>query len=168
MDTLTARIVGLDRGKLDEFWNTNLDHAGNAAEPFLDEVGAWPLRCCLRDSRPGDELVIVAWSPFPWRGPYAETGPVVLHAQPCQQAERDDEIPPQFRGRRQILRPYGKDQRIAYDHTRLIEAEDDLEATILQLLAIDDIVFIHARNVLSGCYSFTIERSVEEAFVQPL
>jgi len=26
------------------------------------------------------------------------------------------------------------------------------------LLTVDDIVFVHARNVLSGCYSFTVER----------
>ena len=158
MDTVTARIVGLDPEQLDEFWNTALDHNGNAAEPFIDDTGAWPLRCCLRDSRPGDELAIVAWSPFPDRGPYAETGPVVLHAKTCLGPESGD-VPAQFRNRRQILRPYGKDQRIAYDHIRLLEADDDIEVAIADLIANDDIVFVHARNVLSGCYSFTIQRS---------
>lgn len=86
--------------------DTKRDHAGNAAEPFIDDdAGGWPLRCCLRDSLPGDDLAIVAWSPFPWRGPYAETGPVVLHAQLCDRAEGFERVPAQFRGRRQILRP---------------------------------------------------------------
>lgn len=107
----------------------------------------------------GDELAIVAWSPFPWRGPFAETGPVVLHAQPCSGPDSDHEVPPQFRGSRQILRPYGSDHRIAYDHTRLVEPDEDLETMIRELLEVDDIVFIHARNVLAGCYSFTVERS---------
>ncbi|MDQ4038222.1 MAG: DUF1203 domain-containing protein [Actinomycetota bacterium] len=159
MAPLSARIVGLEPKRLDEFWNTKLDHAGNAAEPFLDDAGGWPLRCCLRDSAPGDELAIVAWSPFPWRGPYAETGPVVVHARPCDLSEGFDEVPAQFRGRRQILRPYGTDQRIAYDQVRLIEADEDLEAAIAELLAVEDIDFVHARNVLAGCYSFTIERA---------
>ncbi len=174
METITTRVVGLDRRQLDEFWKTRLDHAGNTAEPFIDDSGGWPLRCCLRDSQPGDDLVIVAWSPFPWRGPYAEIGPVVLHSRPCEPPAGDGEVPPQFRRRRQILRPYDQDRRIAYEHIRLLEADDDLEAAIHELLAIDEIVVVHARNVLSGCYSFTIERSassgrsVEETLVELL
>lgn len=158
MDTVTARVMGLDRRQLDEFWSTKLDHAGNTVESFVDESGEWPLRCCLRDSRPGDELAIVAWSPFPWRGPYAEVGPVVVHAHPCAGAEWGDDVPPQFHGRRQILRPYGKDRRVAYDYIRLIEADNDLAAAIAELLDIEEIDFVQARNVLSGCYSFTVER----------
>lgn len=158
MDTLPARIVGLDRRQLDEFWSTKLDHAGNIVEPFVDETGDWPLRCCLRDSSSGDELAIVAWSPFPWNDPYAETGPVVVHAHPCPGAEWDDELPPQFRACRQILRPYGRDRRIAYDHIMLVEADGDIAAAIADLLEVEDIVFVQARNVLSGCFSFTIER----------
>ncbi len=152
------RIVGLDPAQLDEFWRTRRDHQGNTPPPFVDGNGGWPLRCCLRDSRPGDQLVTVAWSPFPWRGPYAESGPVVLHAQDCGTPDRDDQVPTQFHGRRQILRPYGVDRRIAYDHCRFVEPDDDLSATIVELLDVEDIVFIHARNVPSGCYSFTVQR----------
>ncbi|MGQ0842230.1 DUF1203 domain-containing protein [Actinokineospora sp.] len=148
---------GLATNQLDEFWTTKLDHLGLPMDPFTDDTGGWPLRCCLRDSPPGDEVAIVAWSPFPWRGAYAETGPIVVHATPCDPAPRDA-LPAQFRGRRQILRPYGPDHRIAYDHTRLVEPDDDLDAAIAELLAVDEITFIHARNVLSGCYSFTVER----------
>jgi hypothetical protein len=152
------RITGLDETQLDDFWRTGRDHAGNPATPFVDDAGRWPLRCCLTDSAAGDELAIVAWSPFPWRGPYAETGPVVVHARPCPGAGVRDRVPVQFRGRRQVLRPYGWDRRIAYDHARLVEADGDLDGALAELLAVDDVAFVQSRNVLAGCYSFTAER----------
>ncbi len=79
---------------------------------------------------------------------------------PCKEADeqRDDVVPSQFAGRRQILRPYGRDQRITYAHCRLIEQGEDIDRAIADLLDIDNIVFVQARNVLSGCYSFTAER----------
>jgi Protein of unknown function (DUF1203) len=153
-----VRIVGLRQPALNVLWSTRHDHAGNAVESFTDEAGGWPLRCCLRDSRPGEELAVVAWSPFSWRGPYAEIGPVVLHFSPCDGPDREDEVPSQFRPRQQILRPYDHAQTIAYTHTRLVESGDDLEKAITELLAIGDIAFVQARNVLAGCYSFTAER----------
>ncbi len=157
MSTQAIRVVGISDSQLKTFWQTGVDHAGNTAEPFADEQGGWPLRCCLRDSRTGEELAIVAWSPFPWAGPYAETGPIVVHTQPCR-PHPDDRLPAQFHDRRQVLRPYSTDRRIAYDHIRVVQPYDDLDADVAALLARDDIAFVHARNVLSGCYSFTVER----------
>jgi len=148
--------VGLDEEQLEAFWRTGRDHAGNIAEPFVDREGGWPLRCCLRDSRAGEELAIVAWSPFRWRGPYAEVGPIVVHAQPCESRHEGGQVPVQFRTRRQILRPYGRDRRIAYDRLRLVRPDGDIDRAIAELL---DIAFVQVRNPLSGCYSFAVERA---------
>jgi hypothetical protein len=148
------RIVGLDETQLQELWRTGLDHGGNPIEPFEDTAGGWNLRCCLRDSRRDDELAVVAWSPFPWRTPYAETGPIVVHARPCTARHSGPAVPVEFRSRRQLLRPYGPDRRIAYDHAGIVEADEDLDAAIDRLLARADVAFVHARSVLSGCYSF--------------
>ena len=149
------RIDGLGEAELGEVWSSRQDHGGNAVEAFVDQGGGWPLRCCLRDSAAGDELAIVAWSPFPWSGPYAEVGPVVIHANRCDDRYRGDRVPEQFRGRAQILRPYDHDRRIAYDLIRHLGPDDDLDAAIAELLANPGVSFLQARNVLSGCYSFT-------------
>lgn len=152
---MTWRIEGLDEEKLAEVWSSGRDHGGNAVEAFVDQDGGWPLRCCLRDSKAGDELAIVAWNPFPWSGPYAEVGPVVIHASGCEDRHLGDRVPDQFRGRAQILRPYGHDRRIAYDLICHLGPDDDLDAAIAELLANPDVSFLQARNVMSGCYSFT-------------
>ena len=122
---------------------------------FVDQDGGWPLRCCLRDSKAGDELAIVAWNPFPWSGPYAAVGPVVIHASGCEDRHLGDRVPDQFRGRAQILRPYSHDLRIAYDLILHLGPDDDLDAAIAELLANPAVSFLQARNVMSGCYSFT-------------
>ncbi|MGD9704799.1 MAG: DUF1203 domain-containing protein [Acidimicrobiia bacterium] len=151
-------IEGLDPQALHDLRTTAIDHGGNTVEPFIDADGGWPLRCCLTDSARGDELAIVAWSPFPWRGPYRETGPIVIHARPCAGADGTTEVPSQFLGRRQLLRPYGHDRRIAYDHVVIVEPDGSLPSVLGALLGNDEIDFVHVRNVNAGCYSFTARR----------
>ena len=148
------RVSGLELEALTTLWTTRVDHLGNAVEPFVDEEGGWPLRCCLIDSRPGDEIAIVAWSPFPWDGPFAEVGPIVVHADPCR-GNQWAGVPPQFEQRRQLLRPYTRQRRIAYDAVRIVEPDESLESALAELLAREEVELVHARNVLAGCYSFT-------------
>ena len=57
--------------------------AADAARTFVDDDGGRPLRCCLRDSRPGERLALVAVTPEGPQGAYRETGPVFLHADGC-------------------------------------------------------------------------------------
>jgi hypothetical protein len=150
-------VTGLDPDQLADLRATLLDHGGNAVDVFTDTEGGWPLRCCLRDSKAGDRLAIVAWCPFPWRGAYAEMGPVVVHADDCD-AHDHDEVPAQFEQRRQLVRPYTPDHRIAYDLVTIVEPDSGLGNVIDQLLDRDDVERVVVRNVLAGCYSFTATR----------
>lgn len=148
------RISGIDLSELEAAIATGLDHAGNTIEPFTDDAGGWPLRCCLSDSDAGDEIAIIAWSPFPWKGAYAETGPVVVHTSGCPSAA-PNELPDDFDARPMVLRPYGPDQRIAYHRVRHVDGGSSLMAELESLLDEDDVVFVHGRNVTGGCYAFT-------------
>ena len=152
-------ICGADPARLADLRRTGVDHGGNAVEPFVDRDGGWPLRCCLTDSLPGDVLAIVAWGPFEWRGPYAETGPIVVHADPCGGVAGDG-VPPQFLTRRQLVRPYGTDRRIAYDDIVIVEPDGSLPDVLADVLSRDGIEVALVRNVLAGCYSFTARRRV--------
>ena len=156
--TPTIRIDAIDPTELAALRASGVDHGGNPVEAFTDDEGGWPLRCCLTDSRPGDELAIVAWSPFPWRGPYAEVGPIVVHARDCGGAA-DGGVPAQFLTRRQHVRPYGHDRRIAYDLTGVVDGDGSLPDRLAALLARDEVDFVHVRNVGAGCYSFTARRA---------
>ena len=153
--THTTTFRGIDAGELAAALDAGLDHGGNAIEPFTDDAGGWPLRCCLEDSVAGDQLAIIAWSPFPWKGAYAETGPIVVHAAGCRGPASVDTLPGDFDARPMVLRPYGHDRMIAYHRVRHIAAGDSLAAHVAELLAEDDVDFVHARNVTGGCYAFT-------------
>lgn len=129
------------------------DHSGNAITAFVDGDGGWNLRCCLRDSAIGERIAIVAWSPFPWSGPYAECGPIVVHAQPCGGYD-ETRFPVDFHDRRQVVRPYLQDQTLDYDRAAIIEPGAGLEDHIHLLLQDTRIAFVHSRSMLSGCFSF--------------
>ncbi len=49
-----------------------------------------PCRHCLRNVEAGRDYLILAYRPFPALQPYAETGPIFLHAEPCERALETD------------------------------------------------------------------------------
>jgi hypothetical protein len=153
-----VEIDGADLAELTVARSSGIDHGGNPVEPFVDAEGGWPLRCCLTDSEPGEQLAIVAWCPFPWSGAYAEVGPIVVHAVACA-GPITSGLPGQFLSRPQIVRPYGHDRRIAYDHAALVEPDGSLPTVLRGLLSRDEVDFVIVRNVKAGCYSFTARRS---------
>ena len=159
--TETKQIVfrGVDPEELARVLTSGVDHGGNVVEPFTDADGGWPLRCCLQRSQPGDEIAIIAWSPFDWHGPYRETGPVVVHTRDCAGiADPIAELPHELDATPMTLRPYGPDHRIAYDHVRHIGCGHSLTREVEALLEIDGIEMVHGRNVRGGCWAFTAQR----------
>lgn len=161
MTTTTYEVSGLDPETLAELLATGVDHSGTPVEPFEDTEGGWPLRCCLTDSQPGDQLAIVAFSLFPWQGAYRETGPVVVHVAGCPGAP-EGSLPQQFEQRRQVLRAYGDAAGRAhtqiYDLHCIVGPGAGLGDAIATILDDDRVEFVQARNVLPGCYSFTARR----------
>jgi len=153
-----VEVISANPSQLAALRSTGTDHGGNPVEIFVDRDGGWPLRCCLTDSQIGDRIAIVAWSPFPWSGPYAEVGPIVIHAADCG-GRQTKSVPAQFLNRRQLLRPYGHDERIAYDDIVIVEGDGSLPDALATLLSHDHIDFVLARNVQSGCWSFTAQRA---------
>ena len=157
MHTSHHVVVALDPSRLAAMRETGVDHGGNAVEPFADDAGGWALRCCLRDSHVGERLAIVAWQPFTWYGVYAETGPVVVHVDACDGYDAGV-VPPEFEDRRQIVRPYTADHRIAYDLIRLVEVEESLTDALAEVFEHDEVESVLVRNVFAGCMSFEVVR----------
>ena len=152
-------FTGIPVAELGRVLTSGVDHDGNSIEPFVDPDGGWPLRCCLADSRVGDRLAIIAWSHADVRGPYRETGPIVVHADGCAGAPSLSTLPDQLDGRLMFLRPYDRDHRIVYDSVTLVDPDDSNSAAAARLLARPEIEFIHGRNYRGGCYAFTARRT---------
>ncbi|MGH8836837.1 MAG: DUF1203 domain-containing protein [Actinomycetes bacterium] len=133
-----------------------IDDLGNPVVSEVDTEGGSPLRCCLRDATPGERVAAIGYNPFPWSGPYAETGPVFIHADECPGYQELHSYPAGFRHRRQIFRAYSAQRRIV---DAVIVAGADAEAALTELLARLDVDFVHSRNVAYGCYMFTVRRN---------
>ncbi|MEM7642433.1 MAG: DUF1203 domain-containing protein, partial [Pseudomonadota bacterium] len=68
------------------------DANGRPAERAISNGNGNPCRACLRNIDAGDPMLILAARPFPELQPYAETGPIFLHAEACAPWQ-DDGIP---------------------------------------------------------------------------
>ena len=143
-----------------------VDDAGRAPLPVTDPDGGSPVRCCLRASRPGEELLLVSYAPLRrWaaeRGidpaAYDEVGPVFIHPSACAGPDGSG-YPDELRGSPRVMRAYGADGRIV--DGRLVSAGEDPEPVIDELLADERVAVVHARALGFGCFTFAIERSDE-------
>ena len=130
--------------------------AADATRTFIEEEGGAPLRCCLRDSRAGERIALVAVTPEGPQGAYRETGPVFLHADGCA-GPTDTGYPEEFRHRTQVFRAYDHAGVIVGGH--VVPAGTGQEEAAAGLLADPDVAFLQTRNVVFGCYMLTIKRS---------
>lgn len=152
---MTFRVRAIPAGQLDRVRAAGRDDLGNELHPRPAEGGE-PLRCCLRDADPAEPVVLVGYRPSHLGGPYAETGPVFVHAEPCPGYPAPRAYPAGFRTRRQVFRSYGPDGRIVDAE---VVAGADAEAAIARLLARPEVDRIDSRNVAYGCYMFRVERA---------
>ena len=103
----TEEVRRLQRGGPDAY--------GFAPERKTSDGDGVPCRHCLGNVAAGNDYLIVAYRPFPALQPYAETGPIFLHADECQRAPEDEALPELFtRTKDYIVRGDGPDDRIVY------------------------------------------------------
>jgi len=153
----TFRVQALSCDRLEAIKYSGTDDGGNCVFPARTAQGGEPLRCCLKIARPGEQILLVAYRPFNKPSPYAETGPVFVHAESCAGYRRYDLYPDEFRGRPQVFRCYDTDGNIVGG--RFAEPTDDVEAVIEELFADPTVEYIHTRNVVYGCYMLELRRS---------
>lgn len=141
------------------YWSGAVDAYGHPPEVHISQGGGVPCRHCLQGVAEGEPYLILAYRPFPQRQPYAETGPIFLHAEPCERYPETDRIPPMILSREpRLLKGYGDNDRIVYG-TGEIVASADLAAAAAKILARDDISYVHVRSALNNCFSCRVDRA---------
>lgn len=120
--------------------------------------GRAPCRHCLEDIAEGEPMLVAALRPFPRPQPYAEVGPIFLHADACPRGGGDDRIPPFLDSPEYIVRGYGRDDRIAYGTGRIV-ATPDIPRIAGELLDDARIAYVHVRSATNNCYHCRIERA---------
>jgi len=134
------------------------DANGQPAERDVSDGAGVPCRHCLSEVAAGEPYLILAHRPFPTPQPYAELGPIFLHAGPCRRHPDSAETPAMLLGwERLLIRGYGQDDRIVYG-SRQIVATGDLAASAQALLARPDTAYVHVRSASNNCYQCRIER----------
>jgi len=141
-------------GELDAIRAAGRDEAGNPLGVQVDQDGGAPLRCCLRESRPGERMLLIAYTPPGTAGAYAERGPVFVHAERCDGYLTPRDYPPGLAHRQQVVRAYDGQGRIA---DGMLAADGrQAQAVITALLGRPGVELVHLRNVGYGCYNFAV------------
>ncbi|MGA3215009.1 MAG: DUF1203 domain-containing protein [Acidimicrobiales bacterium] len=150
-------VEALPTQRLEAIRRTGFDDAGNTLSKAGQAEGGEPLRCCLRLAEPGEQVLLIAYRPFDRPGPYAETGPVFVHAAARSGYGHPSAYPEAFRDRPQVFRAYDADGVIVKGE--LCGAKDSAEDVIAEMFEDDKLERIHTRNVLFGCYMLQIRRT---------
>jgi len=155
--TVPLHVAALPLDDLARIRSRGEDDFGNPLiVTTVADAGGSPLRCCLREAKGGERIALISYQPSKIGGPYAEVGPVFIHAEECAGYTEKDRYPHGFRHRRQLLRAYDDAGRIV--DAEIAENGDAAEALCASFFLRPDIAYIHSRNVLWGCYMFTIQR----------
>jgi len=120
-----------------------------------DSPTGYPCRHCLRFAQPGERVILFPYAAISPGHPYSESGPIFVHAEPCQRYATTREFPADFRKGR-AMRAYNS----KFD---MIDAEvvngNEPELLIEKLFQNPETAFVDARSVTRGCYTFRIRRA---------
>lgn len=154
---MTIRFSALDTERVSAWRAGAPDANGQPAERQTAPVGGLPCRHCLAMIDAGELLLILAHRPFPAPQPYAEVGPIFLHARICQQGGGDDRVPAFLASPRYIVRGYGADDRIVYG-TGAIVATAEIPSHAERLFEDQRVAYAHVRSATNNCFHCRIDR----------
>ena len=114
-----------------------------------------PCRHCLRWAQPGEQVVLFPYASIAPGRPYAESGPIFVHAAPCERYQAIDEFPAAFRQGR-VIRAYDREQNMIAGE--IVNGREP-ETVIEKLFENPETEFIQVRSADRGCYTFGIARA---------
>ena len=155
MKTSTLHIVPLPTEVAEEARRAVQSGAEDHTVIMVDSATGYPCRHCLRWAQPGERVILFPYASIPAGHPYSETGPIFVHAEPCERYDATREYPAEFRNGR-AFRAYNANYN-------MIDAEvangSELEAVIEKLFQNPVTAFVDARSVTRGCFTFRIQRA---------
>ena len=154
---MTIRFAALPTDRVRALQHGGPDAYGFTPERRVSDGDGVPCRHCLKNVAAGEEYLILAYRPFPALQPYAETGPIFLHASECERAPEAEELPEILSSVDYIVRGYGADDRIVYG-TGAVVPTAAVKQRAEALLERPDIAYVHMRSAQNNCYQCRIDR----------
>jgi Protein of unknown function (DUF1203) len=141
------------------YQNGGLDANGQLPERQISDGDGIPCRHCLQDVVDGDPYLILAHRPFTEVQPYAELGPIFLHAEGCERYPESADVPVVVaNSQRMLIRGYNTRNRIVYGTGQVVPVET-ITAAAGKLFERPEIAYIHVRSASNNCYSCRIDRA---------
>ncbi|EFL89676.1 DUF1203 domain-containing protein [Ahrensia sp. R2A130] len=138
---MTLTFQGMTTTRANDLWTGGTDDHDNPPERQVSDGNGNPCRHCLQMIEEGEEFLVFSLRPFASRQPYAEQGPVFLHAEPCP-AYATSKVPAVlYDSPNYILRGYGNDERIVYG-SGAVRPQTAIEIRAGKLLRDDKITFV--------------------------
>lgn len=135
------------------------DANGHVPERAISDGSGNPCRHCLQYIAEGEEMLILAYRPFAEAQPYAETGPVFLHARPCERHAESPTTPDYLLNRDSVIvRGYTDANRILYGTGQVVRTADIATACV-ETLENPDVAYVHVRSSTDNCFHCRVERS---------
>lgn len=141
--------------------NGDGDAYGLTPEQCTSPGEGYPCRHCLGPIAKGEAYLTLAYRPFPSLQPYAETGPIFIHAEECQGYDNGDTLPPMLVSPDYIVRGYGHDDRIVYG-TGAVTETSNITTRAEELLERAEIAYVHVRSARNNCFQCRIDRAPAE------
>ncbi|MDQ6929425.1 MAG: DUF1203 domain-containing protein [Candidatus Eremiobacteraeota bacterium] len=131
---------------------TRRDDFGHALD-IRKEFG--PCRVCLRVSTEPEDFLLMSYRPLRDSGPYAEIGPVFIHARECAPYATPEIFPADFACRDLVLRAYNAAGEIV---DAAVAKAGEHRALAASFLSDPHIEEVHVRHTSYTCYDFKILR----------
>ncbi|WP_313605367.1 DUF1203 domain-containing protein [Rhizobium sp.] len=154
----TIRFHAMPTEEAEELWRGGVDAYRNKPETMVSDGPGHPCRHCLQNIDEGEGLLVLAYRPFPSLQPYAETGPIFLHAKPCPRYACEEALPPILSSPDYIVRGYGFNDRIVYG-SGAVTPTDAIAERAASLLERDEIAYVHVRSARNNCYQCRIDKA---------
>ena len=138
------------------------DANGQPPERGVSDGSGNPCRCCLRFIDEGDPMLILAARPFGSMHPYAELGPVFLHADGCETWSGEGVPPVLTASPDYLMRGYDASERIVYGTGSIVPA-DDITIRADVLLSDERIAFVDIRSARNNCWQARVVRGWQSA-----
>jgi hypothetical protein len=150
-------VSALDPDRLDAIRRNGHDESGHPLRHVPAE-GWEPLRCCLAPAERDESIVLISYTPFTVGSPWAETGPVFVHADQCPGYADSHRLPETLRTGPRVLKTYSADGSLDYADITVVNDGQDSEATLLDLLGRPAVATVHVRALAAQCFTDAVTR----------
>jgi hypothetical protein len=148
------RIIPLASEFVDRIRCTMTDDFGHSLR-VTTSTDRNPCRFTLQLTSPGEELILLSYSPFNRDHPYREIGPIFIRRQGDVGYTDLNRFPPELDPTKRVFRAYNLAEEIVDARVGTTEPE----ALIDELFRNSAVNCIHVRSLTHGCFTFKIERA---------